>query len=356
MEEVPVLHRYRATDRAELLGFIREVFPVDVSTRVIAQWAWKYEANPFTPPEGSTVNFIRIGSKLVGLVAGFRLKMWVGGIECIGECRGTWVVHPDYRGRNLWRRVNYSQPTDPPILIGWSRLPARVSMGVDWVSDPVRPLLRVLDAGPLLAHFTHSRRLASIGTSASAAARMVSEPFRRTSHGRSGAVVRLDAFDDRVDAPWERARRANSAMVVRDHRYLNWRYCERPDATYILYGFERASELDGFLVARAGTYRGMRWGYLVDFLAAENSSDVLSSLIRAALDEFHSLGIAAVTCYATDAAARSALFRSGFFPAAQRKRIRFVHFIRPERSDLAKFTALKPWYLTMGDGDLEMAP
>jgi len=49
-------------------------------------------------------------------------------------------------------------------------------------------------------------------------------------------------------------------MIIRDHQYLNWRYCQRPDATYTLYGVGRSSELMGFLVARTTTYQGMRWG------------------------------------------------------------------------------------------------
>jgi hypothetical protein len=356
MTEGPVLHHYHMNDRAEVLDFIREAFPAHISSRVIAQWTWKYEASPLTPPEGSAIDFIRIGGKMVGLHAGFLLKMWMGGIDCIGEGRGEWVVHPDHRGQNLWRRVKVKPAIVPPVQFGWSRLPARVNAGVKWLSDPVRPLVRVLDAGPLVAHFTHSRRLAPIGTFASATARFASKPFRRIPGSRNNTVVRFDAFDGRIDSLWERARRPTSAMVVRDRRYLNWRYCERPDATYMKYGLERTSELDGFLVARLSTYQGMPWGYLVDFLVAENSSNALSSLIREAIDEFRRLGVAAVVCYATDAAARAALFRSGFFPAPQRKPIRFVRFLRAARADLARFSAMGAWYLTMGDGDLEMSP
>jgi len=71
----------------------------------------------------------------------------------------------------------------------------------------------------------------------------------------------------------------------RDHRYLNWRYCERPDATYFLYGFERGRELEGLMVARSNHYEGMPWGYLVDFLVPEGANEVLAALIDEAVDE-----------------------------------------------------------------------
>jgi hypothetical protein len=351
MDEIPVIHQYHASDRAELFDFIREVQPADVSARMIAQWRWKFEDNPFTSPERPATDIIRIGAKLVGLMAGFRVKLWLGGIECFAEDRGAWMVHPDYRGQYLWRQVMPLPPLDTPIRMGWSKLPLRVHQKVKWLSDPVRPLVRVLNAGALAAHFAHLPGVISIGAAASAAARLAAAPFRAKP---DPAVIRLDSFDDRVDALWERARPANHAMVIRDRRYLNWRYCQRPDATYLLFGVERASKLDGFLVARVTDRGGLRWGYLVDFIAADNSRD-LAPLIRAALEEFRRQQVAAVLSYATAPAARAALFRRGFFPAPQHKPIRFVRFFHRGRTDLAQFTAISSWHLTMGDGDLEMS-
>jgi len=126
--------------------------------------------------------------------------------------------------------------------------------------ERLTPLVRVLDPAQTVQHFTGSRTLAAVTSSATAAARLAGVPFRRTGGGRAGEVVRLDLFDDRADILWTRVRGDHQAMVVRDRRYLNWRYSERPDAEYTLLGFERGSDLDGYLVARSGMHAGMRWG------------------------------------------------------------------------------------------------
>lgn len=355
MSDEPVLQRYRTADRLEVFDFLRAMYSPDISARMISQWAWKYETNPFNPPEGPVVNIIRVDGKLIALLAGFRLNMWMGGIECLAECSGDWVVHPDFRRQKLWRRVGAMQPNEAAILFSWSRLPARVAVGLKWTIEPLTPLLKILDAGPLVEHFTHSGLLAAVGASASAVARVAGTPLRRLRGGRSGARRRLEVFDDSVDALWERAWRPQLGMLVRDHRYLNWRYCQRPDATYTLFGIERESQLAGFLVARAGTHQGMPWGYLVDFLAPENSNDVLSSLIDDAIEDFRRIGVAAVSCYATDPATRNLLFRHGFFPVRQSEQIRVFRYIRSKRTDLSKFATLRQWYMTMGDGDFEMS-
>jgi len=355
MPDEPILHRYQATDRAEVFDFMRAMYPADVSARIIAQWAWKYDANPLNPPNGPTIYLVRIGSKLVAQMTTFRLPLWVAGSQCIAELRGDTVVHPDYRRQKLWRRARLEQPLETPIVIGWAgEIATRASISYGLVPGLMTPLVRVMNAGPLIERFTHSRLLGSIGAGAAASTRFVTAPLRRRRSSKVGARIRLDAFDDSVDRLWERARRAEKAMLVRDHRYLNWRYCQRPDATYSLFGVKRKSELAGFLVARTTTRQGTKWGYLVDFLAAENSSDVLSALIDDALDEFRGLRVAAVSCYATDPAARRTLLRHGFFPVPQREPSHFTRRIHRGRPDLQKFAALRQWYVTMGDGDYEM--
>jgi hypothetical protein len=355
MSDQPILHRYQIADRAELFDLLRVSLPADDCARLIAQWTWKYEASPFTPADGPVGSIIRVGKQLVSVLAAYRLRAWMGGIECVAESRGDWVVHPDYRRKRIWDRVGVPI-SDVPVAISWGRFFSITSGGrVGWTADPVTPLLRILDAGSLLEHFTHSRLLGLLGAGASASARLVSTPFRRERRDRDGSVVRLGGFDDRVDALSERARRTHLAMVVRDHRYLNWRYCQRPDVAYTLFGVEQGSELGGFLVTRVGTHQGLRWGYLVDFLTPENSGGVLSSLVEQALDEFRGSGVAAASCYVTDAATRRVLFRHGFLPVRQRDPIHFSRLIHPERTDLRKFATLRDWYVAMGDSDFEMS-
>src|SRR6185437_14912296 len=133
----------------------------------------------------------------------FRLKMWMGGIECFAESRGEWLVHPDHRGHKLWQRVGNVTPADTPLLFGWSMVPAHAVRGIGWATAPLTPFLRLLDAGALVEHFTRSRGLASVGKVASAAARILSAPFRHAPTDQNRKLVRLDSFDERADKLWE---------------------------------------------------------------------------------------------------------------------------------------------------------
>ncbi len=225
-----------------------------------------------------------------------------------------------------------------------------------WAPSQMNALLRILDRAALIKHHSGSSALASVGAAARAVTRVIAGPFRRD-FTRKVTVVRLEEFDERFDALWERARRDDLAMIVRNQRYLRWRYTDRPDAKYSLFGVERGSELVGVLVARTTTRNGVKWGYLADFLIArENADGVLDLLIDAGLEDFRRNGVAAASCYASEPSCRRILWRHGFVLVPQRDPIHFSLKVHSRRSDLVPFAASQRWYITMGDGDLELAP
>jgi hypothetical protein len=357
-KQIPIVQQFRMEERDEVFHFIREAFAPQLADRFIAQWRWKCESSPHTFPLGPAVYLMRLGDELVSLAAGFRVKMWMAGTICDAEALGQWAVHPRMRGRNLWTRAQIdgaaAKAIRSPMLFGWNNLPYELRRRLGVMDMPVRPLVRILDSGPLLAHFAHSRTLGKIGGGVTAAARLLSAPLHRTSD-RGGKVVRLDTFDDRVDALWGRARRPNKAMIIRDQRYLKWRYRDRPDAEYLMYGYARGAELDAYLVARLGIYENVRWGYLVDFLAPEDSRGVLRPLIDEAVNQLRRDGAAGVLCHVNDKMTRAELFRRGFFPLPQRNPVLFGPFFTRPTELKDKFVSPDSWYVTRGDGDLELS-
>ena len=352
----PTLQRYRPADRPEVFDFLRATVSPAHSARSIEQWDWKYETNPFNPPEGPIVFVMRLGTKIVSLVAGFRLPAWVAGAACEVENLGDWVVHPDYRRRRIWRQVDNRQLYQAPIAISWGhRLSARIGANIGWVPTRMNLLLRVLDPAQMIKHLSGSSALATIGAAAHVVTRVVAEPFRRDPQ-LNGTVARLEGFDERCDDLWERSRRDDLAMLLRNRRYLQWRYTDRPDAKYSLIGVERGSELLGVLVARITTRDGMLWGSLVDFLIAkEDAEGVFAMLIQAALDEFRRNGAVAVICYASQTSCRRILRNNGFVGVPQRDPTHFSLKVHPQHSNLEHFAQSRRWYITMGDGDLELA-
>ena len=54
---------YKKSDRKEVFRFLRAVHPATHSDRIIHQWYWKYDANPFNRHEEPYILLLRDGFK-----------------------------------------------------------------------------------------------------------------------------------------------------------------------------------------------------------------------------------------------------------------------------------------------------
>ncbi len=162
------------------------------------------------------------------------------------------------------------------------------------------------------------------------------------------------AFDARSDTLWQQACADYPVMVVRDQRYLNWRFVERPDADYTILVATAGSELVGYVVLRVADQPTGRFGYLVDFLADRRSPALLPLLVDASLAHCQQEGVAAVSCHAVGSVNRT-IRSCGFYPF--RWGAPTYLYTRVEVSDpaLDVFHDLSNWFVTMGDGDLDMS-
>jgi hypothetical protein len=162
-------------------------------------------------------------------------------------------------------------------------------------------------------------------------------------------------FDERFDALWQRVHGDYAVTLVRDRSYLNWRFGCRPDASYTVFAATRAADLVGYVVLRSVDQSGVRWGHLVDFLVEQESASAFSLLVDQAVERLRRERVKAVSCRATMRAYRRTLYRHGFYPFFWGPRGYLRTNIGTSDPAVQVFNDARQWYLTMGDGDLEMA-
>ena len=69
--------------------------------------------------------------------------------------------------------------------------------------------------------------------------------------GMSDIEVRaVSHFSKEYDDLWVRVRGSYAAIVKRDSKYLNWRYIDRPDATYYSFGAYNGKTLEGYCILK----------------------------------------------------------------------------------------------------------
>jgi GNAT superfamily N-acetyltransferase len=350
------LVRYQRTERDTVFAFLRDALSAADSERLIRQWDWKYEANPFNREAEPCIDLLKTGGQLAGMYGGFFLRVVIDGKEHLAHHGCDLLVHPAYRRRGLSAYLTPRDRVNRPFHFSWqNEATYRIASRNGTAGVPFVSLLRPLDFTRVIPRIVGEHWLGRAAGSVVGTALRHMPPLRRQTAAPGVVVTRIHSFDERFDRLWQRACRDYRVMVVRDRRYLDWRFAQRPDANYNILAATRGSEVVGYMVARCTDKAGERWGYLVDFLVQDKSPLLFGVLLEQALEGLRQEGPMAVSCRVAVPPYRRMLYRHGFvrLPRGAKGYIR----VRVRLPDPAVqfFGDARQWFLTMGDGDLEMS-
>jgi hypothetical protein len=225
-----------------------------------------------------------------------------------------------------------------------------------------RELCRVHRYAKVLRISPYLQRLGKFGAGGTLIARMADRGFAAfQAFGRSrmnGRVTKpLPFFDQRFDELWSRVSSRHSALIVRDQRFLNWRYHECPLHQYKTLGLLDGDEsrLLGYLVYCLEDSSAV----CVDLLAPGGAQDI-DSLLSSWAAVARADGVASLSISCSHAPLAVSLLRQGFSqrsaaPASKLHRTRrrepcktlFTH----ERHSATEPPVADRWYCTEGDLD-----
>lgn len=338
---------YTRNDRARVFAFLERVHSPQQSERLKRQWDWKYDANPFNPGDTPELVLMQDRDEIIGLCGVIPLRVAVHGKEypMVHPC--DLVLAPMYRGRRLSERLINSYMHKNRMGFGWLN-PASMRRTTNLLGASAKqltPLVRILQ--PLaLAQQLLPRKFCEHAPPAAAGEGIFSRAYNQSN------IARVSRFDARFDALWERARGEHLVIGVRDARFLNWRFAERPDVEYIHLCARRGAQVDGYIVLRVDAKRRVRIGYIVDMFGEDASLDLL---FDAAIRYFKSQKTHVLFGQFTAGAYRRKFYRRGFLPLLWHKRPYVYARVERREPELQVFGEVNRWFLTMADGDMEMS-
>jgi ribosomal protein S18 acetylase RimI-like enzyme len=252
-----------------------------------AMWEWKFEHNP----DGAA--HIWLGEE-DGQIAGCYIltpvMMRAGRDRALGAQSVDAAVNPDFRGRGVFTQLAEAalrEAAEAGVQIVFA-FPSEGAFGGQ-VRVGYKPQLELPKAyRPLL--WPPSRRGAGGFT--------VGEP---------------DGFDERFEVFSERGGVAGEISLLRDARYLRWRFDEHPTQSYERLTCERDGEMRGYCVLRIRRGGHMTVGYVVDLQVLPGDNEAARFLVRHALRRLHALGArVAITWERPSGASARALRGAGF--------------------------------------------
>ena len=351
IDDVQVVH-YQRADRERVFTFLRDAYPPADAARLMRHWDWKYEDNPFNPDREPYILLLQEHRQLVGMYGRLFFPAVIDGTVHLVHHGCDLVVHPAYRGHGLSARLRDRDLIESAIHFSWQNEASyQVARRDGTAGVPYRALVRPLDVSVMVRHVVGDRWLSRAASSLINRALQHMPPVRRQTP--EVAVTRIPSFDDRFDRLWQRCGGGYRAMIVRDRRYLEWRFSQRPDAEYRIAAATRGSDLVGYMVTRCADRNGARWGYLVDFLVEKRSAPVFAVLVAHAVDDLRQQRASLAICRTAVPPYCSMLYRHGFLPWPRAPR-GYLRVRMPPQSSPSAADA-RQWFLTMGDGDLEMS-
>lgn len=341
------IRAYREGDEKQML----ELRKIAISeTRDSQWWQWMYRDGPAGP---AYVMLAEAKQKIVGQHAVMPVRLKIMDQVTKGGHGFDLMVHPEYRHQGIFRTLGTelaksSGVRGRSLSFGSPNDQSRPGF-IKWLQDidicEVPSLVKIIDWGNVF------KSRYGIPAFAGNLLGFVREHMtRRISPSRNAGVEieQVSSFDERIDKFWLKASQIKGIMVVKDMKYLNWRYVAKPGNEYRIFVAKRQLEIAGYIVLKMEK-GGQNRGFIVDLLALPGAETVAEVLITKAIRYLKSEGAAMIFCtMMLDAPYYGILRKLGFMrrPGGRLN-------VRIFDQNISKEFVANPgnWYYVAGDDD-----
>jgi hypothetical protein len=264
MSDAITIRPYRAGDEAGLLAGHNRIFP----PRSLAHWQWKFRDNPTGLVHTMVAEHATEG--IVGAYVTIPARVWMAGQTRIcGQCVDLWVL-PEHR-RHGPRPGLFVNLALAHYELWGGRGEQQNAFHYGWPIATWRIGQRYLRYEMVRDWDFLFRELPPAGL-----------PLRDTSPELE--VRRVARFDADTDALWTAQAGATQLALVRDARYLNWRFADAHDAEYELHECRerRTGRLRGVAVVTLRDFLFPKTCFLVDWLVPADDGDATVALVAMA--------------------------------------------------------------------------
>jgi GNAT superfamily N-acetyltransferase len=313
-------------------------------------YRWKYFGNPLGD---AIVAIATAGDSVVSVVAASPKRLCLSGTMVAAYELGDFLTADSHRGQGLFSRLIeltcheagmrgarlvYVRPND----IAFSILAGKLSF--------------------IEARRMDARRYVVPSYALSSKTRIAPAFFRAT--GMDGflrnycippfradglSVVATERFGEDADKLWSKAGESYAFAVVRDSRYLNWRFADCP-TPYKMWRAIRSGNTVGFLVISKD--RENTLGKIIDLFTEKNDMEAARALLSTGMTNMLENGIREVSTWTLQGDAESAA--QGLLRRAlpfRRKRHLHLAFRILAGQEVSLPLTSKNWHFTVGDSD-----
>lgn len=201
-----------------------------------------------------------------------------------------------------------------------------------------------LDRRPQFAPF------AMVSKPLAAAILQAADTMLSTALGARKKLIEIERFDQRFDRFAEHAGRRMGIGPVKDHRYLNWKYPDRPDLDTAHYvALDGTGEVTGYIVLSVPPSR-FHESYILELAVDPEDEKTALALINQAVEHCRRAGAHSLLCLGTDPRLIAALNKLLFVKRPNKLEPLFLaNKDRYPRPDV--LSELENWNFSFGDSE-----
>lgn len=277
---VPVVRPFTADDLGDVVRLYSTVFGDRAAAMFLDRWRWSQVENLF--PDDTPRWVLVADTGVVGYLGTVPLEYRVGGATVRAHTPCDYMVRPDYRFHGIQLMRRFMQSGRSCISCDDMAATIRVS---EWLGcrrvGLLQRYVKPLDARALDRRFT-GVPLPGFGMWAATRVLSCVDAGRRALNVERPAVEEIHSFDSRFDSFFRRATCVADATVVRDRRFLDWRYGVRsPHRLRKVFAVpDAAGGIVGYAIAFMPLGRS-RAGQVMDIQIEQNSQGAGRALIDA---------------------------------------------------------------------------
>ena len=231
---------------------------------------------------------------------------------------------------------------------------------LNWEMIDIPLLLRVIQPGVMLRYLSNSKRwlkpFAPLLNRFSYSLDYISKFLRSKQYINSSIKIEeITYFDNEFNQLWNTVKQSIGISVIRDAKYLNWRYVDKPENDHRIVIAKLKDNLQGYIVTKVEQRFGMRHGVILDILTIPEDSSTAFTLLNYAIKTMISEGAEVISALSLrNEYYFKCLRQCNFIPIPSKYFPQKDYFgTRPVILDTKTDNKIDPrnWYFTWGDHD-----
>jgi GNAT superfamily N-acetyltransferase len=343
-----IIERMKISERPQVLDFLRRAYPDNPRQSDPQFWNWHFTDLPNVDQGLLPVWLAKSGDRIAGQLGVLTVDLNIGDRQVTAFWLLDMIVDEDFRRRGIAKQLSLAVERDSPYLLGVNtdqQHAPKLLQSLGWVKVAKIPRYhKILFPGNSLKGVSQK------------VVNFLASPLRPSSAKtlfESGTIRFVRQFDSAFDELWQRGRKQQSCSVTRNAEMLKWQFSRQPGKQFDVLGFYTGNRLCGYVVLffrKPGRAGSIEKGAISDiFYEAENSREIVDSLIKGALEIAIERRAGGLVADAMDPLLEERFRRYGFWKVNSQ-----LQLMAKSPDDQALVYDPKSWFLTRGDSDISI--